>query len=110
MRKYLFCVLACSMACSTAEPDLNAHRPKKPYPQQPAASASTQPESADVRRLRDAGYTDIVIGNGPSPLFMCGKDDSIFFSSSFTAKGPSGRPVRGVLCGAMFKGATIRLE
>lgn len=105
MRKYLLCLLACSAACSAPEPDLNAHRPKKPYP-----NAPVQAESDDVRRLRDAGYTDIVIGNGPSPLFMCGKDDSIFFSSSFTAKGPSGRPVRGVLCGGMFKGATIRLE
>lgn len=55
--------------------------------------------------LLDAGYTSITI-EGLAPL-SCGKED--FYRTSFTAIGPTGRPVSGAVCaGLFFKGATIR--
>lgn len=66
----------------------------------------SQPETAE-RVLSEAGYTDIKTqGYG---WLECGKDD--FFHTSFTAKGPTGKHVKGVVCSGMFfKGSTIRIS
>lgn len=65
------------------------------------------PEEA-VRILEDAGYTEIVL---TGYRMGCGEDDNMH--TGFTAKGPTGRPVSGVLCGdyKLFgKSNTIRLD
>ncbi len=54
--------------------------------------------------LADAGYTQIVT-TGWS-MFGCSENDT--FKTGFTAKGPTGRQVKGVVCSGWFKGATIR--
>lgn len=63
----------------------------------------------DVERvLADHGYTDIAVG-GYTP-WGCGKDDST--SNTFTATGPTGRRVRGVVCGSVAlwgKAYTVRV-
>lgn len=52
-----------------------------------------------------SGYTSIEIkGYGWTG---CGKDDS--FHTRFSAIGPSGKPVEGVVCSGFFKGGTIRV-
>lgn len=61
----------------------------------------------DARRaLEGAGYTNIQT-TGYS-FFGCGKEDS--FRTGFTAVGPSGVAVSGVVCSGWFKGATIRTD
>lgn len=66
----------------------------------------TQPEHA-TRVLQSAGYSDIQTHG--YDFFACGQDDT--YADKFTAKGPTGKPVSGVVCaGLFFKGATIRLD
>lgn len=66
----------------------------------------TQPEHA-ARVLADQGYTNIKM-NGYD-WFNCSKDDT--YHDKFTATGPTGRIVSGVVCaGLFFKGATVRLD
>jgi len=66
----------------------------------------TQPEKARAV-LESAGYSDIRLdGYG---WFACSEDDT--YRDKFTAKGPTGKPVSGVVCaGLFFKGATIRID
>ncbi len=74
----------------------------------PALAGSLHGQAREVQRvLEDQGYTDIVIG-GADP-WGCGKEDST--SNKFTAKGPTGRQVRGVVCGTggWTKGYTVRV-
>ena len=66
-------------------------------------AACSDPKGAK-KALSDAGYSDIET-NGYS-FFACGKDDN--FSTSFKAKGPTGRQVQGAVCSGWFKGSTIR--
>lgn len=56
------------------------------------------------KALSAAGYTDIKT-HGYS-VFGCGRDDD--YSTTFTAKGPTGIEVSGVVCSGFFKGSTIR--
>jgi len=56
--------------------------------------------------LSENGYTEIKIGD--YAYFMCGRDDQ--YATSFTAKSPSGKYVKGAVCGGAFKGSTIRFE
>lgn len=66
----------------------------------------TQSDDA-VRVLESAGYTEVAL-NGYD-FFNCSQDD--FYKTKFSAKGPNGKPVSGVVCaGLFFKGATIRLN
>lgn len=58
-----------------------------------------------TKALLDAGYKNIQT-TGYS-AFSCGEHDS--YSTGFTAVGPTGRPVAGVVCAGVFKGETIRL-
>jgi hypothetical protein len=55
--------------------------------------------------LQGAGYTDI--NTTGYKWFGCGEKDS--YHTGFTAKGPTGVRVNGVVCcGMFFKGCTIR--
>lgn len=54
--------------------------------------------------LTGAGFKDIKITG--YYFFGCSKDDT--FHTGFTARSPSGQFVEGVVCSAVFKGATIR--
>lgn len=64
----------------------------------------TRPDEAR-KVLGQAGYTDIKPGG--YCVFCCSKDDT--FHTEFTAKGPTGQPVSGVVCSGWMKGSTIRL-
>lgn len=67
-------------------------------------SGCTRPEQA-TKALEGAGYTDIKL-NGYS--LSCGQDDP--FADEFTAKGPTGKTVNGVVCSGFLKGSTIRID
>ena len=54
--------------------------------------------------LSQQGYTDIQI-TGYNP-FACSEDD--LFRTSFTAKNNNGKTIKGVACGGLLKGTTIR--
>lgn len=71
-----------------------------------ALAGCSAPKGEVERVLADQGYTDVRVGG--HDLFRCGRDDST--SNKFTAKGPTGRPVRGVVCGTAgwSKGYTVR--
>jgi hypothetical protein len=59
------------------------------------------------RTLENAGYTDIQTTG--YAWTGCGKDDRVH--TGFTAKGPTGKRIEGVVCagfGPFAKGATIR--
>ena len=68
-------------------------------------SGCTQPEKA-TRALEGSGYTNVNITG--FNWFGCDKNDS--FHTGFTATGANGKPVEGVVCGNLFKGATIRVD
>ena len=71
-----------------------------------AFTGCTQPDHA-ARILEQQGYTDIKMQG--YDFFNCSKDDT--YHDKFTAKGPTGKPVSGVVCaGLFFKGSTIRLD
>lgn len=66
-------------------------------------------ETTAERLLEAQGYTEIVLG-GPAPRH-CGRGDTR--SRSFMAEGPTGQPVRGIVCcgGAVWgKSCTLRLD
>jgi hypothetical protein len=56
------------------------------------------------KALEGAGYTDIEITG--VAWTGCGQDD--YETTSFKAKGPTGKSVEGAVCGGWPKGATIR--
>lgn len=58
------------------------------------------------KALAAAGYSDIQT-NGYA-FWGCGRDDT--FHTNFTAKGPTGITVSGVVCGGWLKGSTIRID
>lgn len=58
------------------------------------------------KALEGAGYTEVRITG--YRFFGCSKDDA--FSTGFTAKGPTGKEVSGVVCSDWFKGSTIRTD
>ena len=62
--------------------------------------------SGAQRTLQQSGYTEITTTG--YALFGCSDDDT--YHTGFKAKGPSGVPVQGVVCGGVFKGNTIRLD
>lgn len=60
-----------------------------------------------ARVLEEQGYTDIEVGG--FDMFGCSKDDNT--ATKFRAKGPTGRSVKGVVCGSFSfwgKGYTVR--
>lgn len=71
------------------------------------AISCTNPERAK-KALEDSGYTDITLTG--YRYTGCSEDD--YFHTGFIAKGPTGRPVSGVVCdgGPWGKGKTIRLD
>ncbi|QBX06758.1 hypothetical protein H1O16_gp345 [Burkholderia phage BcepSaruman] len=70
-----------------------------------ALTGCTRPDQAR-RLLTQQGYTQIEI-TGYAP-FACSKDDT--FHTEFRAVSAAGHQVQGVVCSALLKGATIRLE
>lgn len=61
--------------------------------------------SGAVALLEGQGFTD-VRPTGHS-FWGCGEGDNV--ATGFSATSPSGKPVKGVICGGLlFKGATIR--
>lgn len=65
----------------------------------------TAPDDA-ARVLATAGYTRIKVGG--YGWFKCDKNDS--FATKFSAYGPSGREVTGVVCSDWLKASTIRID
>jgi hypothetical protein len=69
-------------------------------------TACTQPDDSK-RVLESAGYTNVQTGG--YDFFNCSEDDT--FKTRFTATGPNGKQVAGVVCaGLFFKGSTIRID
>lgn len=69
--------------------------------------ANTDPKVKELARrsLIVAGYTDVVIGD--YRMWGCSRSDSIHLS--FTGKGPTGIPTKGVACADLFsKEFTVR--
>ena len=65
----------------------------------------TQPDHAR-KVLESAGYTEIQMQG--YDWINCSEDD--MYRDKFTAKGPTGKPISGVVCAGFFKGSTIRLD
>ncbi len=63
-------------------------------------------EAGTHRVLSAAGYTEVQVDG--FALRGCVEDDT--FQTAFRATGPTGKPVRGVVCAGWLKGSTIRLE
>jgi hypothetical protein len=63
-------------------------------------------ESDTKRILQDEGYTNIEL-TGYDP-WGCGEDDT--YSTGFTATNKNGKKVKGVVCGGITKGYTIRMK
>ena len=59
-----------------------------------------------TRVLEEQGYTNIVITGYNA--WSCSSDDT--FKTGFTATSMVGKPVKGTVCSAAFKGSTIRLD
>jgi len=59
-----------------------------------------------TRVLTEQGYTEIEVGGYDA--FACSDDDT--FATKFTAKGPSGKRVSGVVCSDWLKGSTVRFH
>jgi hypothetical protein len=68
-----------------------------------ATSACTNAHDSK-QALAEAGFSDIHVGG--FAWLQCGKDDT--FATKFSAKGPTGVPVRGAVCCGLMKGCTIR--
>lgn len=62
-------------------------------------SQNTAYQAAD-----NLGFKQINVGF--TSIFGCGKHE--FFGRSFTAININGKPVSGVVCSGLFKGATVR--
>lgn len=71
-----------------------------------ALAGCTQPNNAS-RVLEEAGYSNVEMRG--YDFFGCSEDD--LYHDKFTATGPTGRQVSGVVCsGWFFKASTIRLN
>ncbi|WP_372395258.1 hypothetical protein ABMY26_06515 (plasmid) [Azospirillum sp. HJ39] len=68
-------------------------------------AACSDPENAR-RTVENSGIAEVRAGG--YSWFGCGKGD--FYATSFTGIGPNGRPVSGVVCRGILKGATIRFD
>ncbi len=68
-----------------------------------ALSACTDNKGAQ-EALTKAGYTDIETTG--YKMFACSEDDN--FATGFRARNARGQVVEGTVCGAVFKGSTIR--
>lgn len=67
-----------------------------------AACGKVEPMQA-TRILSDTGHTDIQLGT--EHVSGCNRDEES--SLAFWAKGPTGRPVKGILCG---NGGTVNIR
>ena len=69
--------------------------------------AACSSQSDAERALKGAGYTDIQTHGWA--MFGCNSDQDSF-TTKFTATGPTGQKVSGVVCSDWLKGSTIRLD
>lgn len=72
------------------------------------SGCSGDPDHAK-RLVEDAGYTKVEVGGARG--YRCGRDDNR--SNTFSAIGPNGRYVEGVVCCSFMgcaKGCTLRFE
>ncbi|MGZ3681731.1 MAG: hypothetical protein ACXVDI_24485 [Ktedonobacterales bacterium] len=69
-----------------------------------AALAACSDNDGARKALEGAGYSDIQVTG--YEFTGCGEND--WTSTGFRAKGPTGKPVEGVVCGGWPKGSTIR--
>lgn len=70
------------------------------------AGCTHSPE--DVRQTVEAfGMTDVHVGG--YDFFNCGNDEDANFHTKFTATNAQGKRVRGVVCGGLLKGNTVRI-
>ena len=67
-------------------------------------SGCTHKDSTAIKLLQSQGYTNIQLTG--YDLFRCSKDDT--FATGFKAI-LNKKPVKGVICGGILKGSTIRL-
>jgi len=74
-----------------------------------AITACTDAPDAE-RVLQDEGYSNIKIGGYDPWLCDTGKHGSDVYATKFTATGPTGRPVSGVVCKGWLKGSTVRMD
>jgi hypothetical protein len=73
-----------------------------------ALSGCSQPDRA-TQVLSSQGFKDIVIHPvGLADAFSCSEGDN--FYTPFTARGPGGATVNGVVCSGFLKGATVRFR
>jgi len=70
-----------------------------------ALAACTSPSTVHSV-LSAQGFTQITPQG--YALFGCGQDDT--FRTKFTAVSATGKPVTGVVCSGLFKGATVRFH
>lgn len=71
-----------------------------------AISVGCSSASEAERVLSAAGYTEITTDG--YAWFSCSEDD--FIATKFKAKGPTGKPISGVVCSSWLKNATIRID
>lgn len=70
------------------------------------SAGCTQPDHAK-QILESQGYTNVQMQG--YDWLNCSKDDT--YHDKFTAKGPTGKQISGVVCGGLlFRGATVRLD
>ncbi|TAA12432.1 hypothetical protein EA658_10025 [Pseudoxanthomonas winnipegensis] len=65
------------------------------------------PADRATRALEAVGLTDIHLGGYPFPSTCAESDD---FARTFRARSATGKPVTGVVCGGLIKGATVRFD
>jgi hypothetical protein len=74
-----------------------------------ASVGNSGSDNAQVNAIRSMGFRNInLISNAPKVMFTCGKEDTVFTSSAFSATNLAGEKVSGVVCCGFLKGCTIR--
>lgn len=72
-----------------------------------ASLSACAPKKEDIIYDIEAfGFSDVVIGKWTT--WSCGRDDS--WGYYFTATNPAGRQIKGVVCGGLNKGSTVRIR
>jgi hypothetical protein len=70
--------------------------------------ACTRPNQAK-ETLEAQGFSNVEITGYAMWGCSSGKDDDENFHTKFTATGPTGKHVHGVVCSGLLKGATVRI-
>lgn len=107
MKKQITIILAvvalvgCDLKVSTEQPsDKQPPTEQKPVESEVFKKGKRQLETMGYKNIKEESY----------PFFCCDKNDSMLFSTGFSATDKDGEKTTGCLCSAMFKGVTIRFE